>query len=64
MSLLRRLEMLEDAMQRQSGDPGYKLVMVEDGEMPEEAVTRARLTNWPANRIILISFVKADQKLS
>jgi hypothetical protein len=64
MSLLRRLEMLEDAMQRQSGDTGYKLVMVEDGEMPEEAVTRAGFTNWPADRIILISFVEADQKLS
>jgi hypothetical protein len=64
MSLLRRLEMLEDAILRQGGDPGYKLVMVEDGEMPEEAVTRAGLTNWPADRIILISFVKADQKLS
>ena len=61
MSLLRRLEMLEDAMLRQSGDSGYKLVMVEDDEMLQEAIVRSELMNWPAERILLISFVKANQ---
>lgn len=63
MTLLRRLEQLEDAMQRKGGDTGYKLVVTNEGEMPEKAVTREGLTNWPADRIIFISFVTADQKL-
>lgn len=60
MSLLRRLEILEDAMVRQEVDPGYKLVMVEENEMPRDAIMRSGLTTWPADRIILISFVKAS----
>ncbi|SFH58850.1 hypothetical protein SAMN05216299_12730 [Nitrosospira sp. Nsp14] len=63
MSLLRRLEILEDAALRQGGDPGYKLVMIEDDEMPQEAIARSGLTNWPMDRILLISFVKANRKL-
>ena len=62
MSMLRRLEILEDAMMRQGGDDGYQLVMIKEGEMPQHAITRSGLTNWPADRIILISFVKAGQK--
>ena len=60
MSLLRRLEILEDAVLRPGGDPGYKLVVTNEGETPQEAVERAGLTNWPAERILLISFVKAN----
>ncbi|WON74232.1 hypothetical protein [Nitrosospira sp. Is2] len=58
----RRLEKLEDAMLRENGGPGYKLVMVEDDEMPEDAIATAGLLDWPPDRIFLISFVKADQK--
>lgn len=62
MTLIRRLEKLEDATVRQEVDPGYKLVMVEEDEMPQDAIERAGLTDWPGGRIILISFVKAGQK--
>jgi hypothetical protein len=62
MSLLRRLEMLEDAMLGQGNDEGYQLVMMKEGEMPQDAITRSRLTSWPRDRIILISFVKAGEK--
>ena len=62
MSLLRRLEILEDAVLRRGGDDGYELVMMKEGEMPQDAITRFGLTTWPADRIILISFVKAGQK--
>ena len=64
MSILSRVEKLEDAVLRQGGDPGYKLVMVEDDEMPQDAVKRSALMNWPADRIIFVCFVKADQQLS
>ena len=45
MSLLRRLEILEDAMLRQGGDPGYKLVMMKEGEMPQDAIARSGLAD-------------------
>jgi hypothetical protein len=61
MSLLRRLEILEDAMMRQDDDTGYKLVVTNEGEMPQDAIERSGLMSWPADRIILISFVKANQ---
>jgi hypothetical protein len=61
MSILSRVEKLEDAILRQGGDPGYKLVMIEDDETPQEAIARSGLANWAADRIILISFVKAGQ---
>jgi hypothetical protein len=63
MRLLRRLEILEDAMVRQGGDSGYKLVVTNEGQTPQEAIDRAGLINWPADRILLISFVKAGQNL-
>lgn len=56
--LYRRLEILENKMPRRS-DPGYKIVMRNDGETAQEAITRAGLVNWPPDRIILIGFVKA-----
>ncbi|WON72503.1 hypothetical protein [Nitrosospira sp. Is2] len=55
---------LEDAMLRQGGDGGYKLVVTSEEETPQEAIERAGLTNWPTDRIIFICFVKADQQLS
>ena len=61
MSLLRRLETLEDAMLRQGSDEGYQLVMMKEGEMLQDAITRSGLTTWRGHRIILISFVKAGQ---
>ncbi|SCX62730.1 hypothetical protein SAMN05720354_13226 [Nitrosospira sp. Nsp1] len=63
MSLLRRLEMLESTMLRQEGDAGYKLVTIEDDEMPQDAIARFGLMNWPVDRILLVSFIKADQAL-
>ena len=48
---------------RQEGKAGYKLVMIEDDEMPQEAITSSGLTNWPAERVIFICFVKVDQQL-
>lgn len=59
MSLGRRLEILEGAMARQDDDSGYKLVVTNEGEMPQDAIARSGLTNWPPDRIILISFVRA-----
>ena len=61
MSLLSRVEKLEDAILRQGGDPGYKLVMVEDDETPQEAIVRSGLMDWSVDRILLISFVKAHR---
>ena len=61
MTFVRRLEVLEDAMLRQGGDGGYKLVVTKDGETPQEAFAKAELTNWPVDRIIAISFVKVDR---
>jgi len=40
MRILRRLEVLEDAVLRQGGEPGYKLLMVEDDEMSQDAIAR------------------------
>jgi hypothetical protein len=64
MTIVRRLEKLEEAMLRQDGDGGYKLVFTNEGEMPQEAIERAGLSNWPRDRILLISFVRADQQLT
>ena len=49
MTIIRRLEKLEDAMLRQGGDDGYKLVVTSEEETPQEATKRAGLTNWPAD---------------
>ena len=62
MTIIRRLEKLEDAMLRQGSDDGYEHVMMKEGEMPQDAITRSGLTTWPADRIILIRFVKAGEK--
>ena len=64
MTIVRRLEKLEEAILRQCGDDGYKLVVTSEEERPQEAIERAGLMNWPADRIIFICFVKADQQLS
>jgi hypothetical protein len=61
MTTIRRLEKLEDAMMRQGGDDGYKLVILKDDEMPQDAIARVGLKSWPADRILLISFVKAGE---
>ena len=61
MTMIRRLEKLEDAILRQGGDGGYKLVVKSEEETPQEAIERAGLSNWPGDRILLISFVKANQ---
>lgn len=61
MNFVRRLEILEDAMLRQGGDGGYKLVVAEDGETPQEAIAKAGLIDWPADRVILVGFVKVDR---
>ncbi len=64
MTMIRRLEKLEDAILRQGGDGGYKLVMTSEEETSQEAIERAGLMDWPTHRIIFICFVKANQKLS
>jgi len=64
MSLLTRLKLLEDAMLGHGDDAGYELVMVAEDEMPQDAVKRSGLMNWPTDRIIFVCFVKADQELS
>ena len=64
MTMIRRLEKLEDAILRQGGDGSYKLVVKSEEETPQDAIERAGLSNWPEDRVLLISFVKADQKLS
>ena len=61
MNLVRRLEILEDAMLREGGGGGYKLVVAKDGETLEEAIARGGLINWAPNRIILVGFVKVDR---
>ena len=58
------MEKLEDAMLRQGGDDGYKLVVTSEEETAQEAIESAGLTNWATDRIIFICFVKADQPLS
>jgi len=50
-------------MLRQGDDSGYKLVVMNEGEMPQDAIARSGFMNWPADRILLISFVTADQQL-
>ena len=60
---ISRLEMLESTMLRQGGDAGYKLVTIEDDESPQDAIARFGLMNWPVDRILLVSFIKADQTL-
>jgi hypothetical protein len=62
MTIIRRLEKLEDAILRQGGDDGYKLIFTTEEESRQEAIERAGLTNWPADRILLVSFVKAHEK--
>ncbi len=64
MTIGRRLEKLENAMLRQDGDGGYKLVVKSEEETPQEAIERAGLSNWPGDRILLISFVEAGETMS
>lgn len=59
MSILRRVEMLETAVGRASDDVCYKLVMLKEGESYEEHLVRAGLSDWPSDRILVISFVGA-----
>jgi hypothetical protein len=61
MNVLKRLGILEGAMARQDDDSSYKVVVMKEEEMPQQAIERAGLTNWSADRILLISFVKANQ---
>lgn len=64
MSILSRVELLEEAMGRQGGDAGYKIVLVKDGETCEERTIRSRKGAWPPDRIIWIKFVSAAHKAS
>jgi hypothetical protein len=60
VNLLKRLEILEAALLRQRGDLEYKIVRIEDGETYNQAITASGVTDWHIDRIIFISFVKAD----
>jgi hypothetical protein len=60
MSILSRVEMLEDAMLRKEADPGYKVVFLHEGESYEEHLVRTGLVDWPSDRILVISFVGAE----
>ena len=64
MTIIRRLEKLEDAILRQGGDDGYKVVVTSEEETAQEAIEKAGLMDWPTDRIIFICFVKPDQQLS
>lgn len=57
MSILSRVEMLEDAMLRKDGDPGYKVVFLHEGESYEEHLVREGLSGWPADRILTVWFI-------
>ena len=64
MNMLARVEKLETKLLPKKKDPGYKIVLMKNGETSKEAIVRAGLTDWPVSRIMLISFVAANHKPS
>ncbi len=63
MTILTRVETLEAAL-LQPQDPGYKIVQLEENESYEEGIMRSELQEWPADRILAIKFVSANDILS
>jgi len=56
---MRNLETRVKKLEKQCGETGYKLVLLEDGETEEEARERAGLADWPGH-IIFISPADAE----
>ena len=60
MNILRRVEILEAAVERTNDGDCYKVVMLKEGESYEEGIVREGLTDWPSDRILAICFVGAE----
>ena len=64
MTILRRGETPEAMLLPKHKDAGYKIVLMNDGEILREAITRAMLADWPVSKIWLICFVSASSNLA
>lgn len=53
MNMAKRLEALEAALAKQSGDTDCRLVVRADGETDEQARERAGLAAWPGPVLFL-----------
>lgn len=63
MTILTRVEALEAALLPPKEDENYKLFLLNKGESYEEGIIRSGLQDWPAEKIIVIKFVSASDKL-
>lgn len=63
MTILTRVEALETTLLQTRDDVDYKLVLLRKGETDEEGIMRSGLQDWPADRIMAIRFVSANDKL-
>lgn len=64
MTTLRRVETLEATLLETRDDAEYKLVLLEEGESREEGIMPSGLNDWPADRLMVIKFVSANNKMS
>ena len=63
MTILTRVETLEAALLLPKDDTEYKLVLLKERESYEDGIMRSELQDWPADRIMVIGFVSARDKL-
>ena len=62
MSILQRVERLEAVLSQSVEEVEYKIVLLKEGETPDEGIKRSNLTNWPDERIMVIKFVSPRLK--
>ena len=64
MTILRRVETLEAVLPHPRDDAGYKLALLKEGESREEGILRSGLKDWPADRIMVLTFVSANKQVT
>lgn len=63
MTILRRVETLEAVLLQTRDDAEYKLVLLEEGESREEGIMRSELQDWPSDRLMMLKFVRVNNKM-
>ena len=62
MNLTKRIEAVEEALAKQSGESGIKVLLLRDGETEQQARERMGLTDWRGQAlcVVFVSATDAD----
>ena len=63
MNIAKRLEAVEAALAKQSGETGIKVLLLNDGETEQQARERMGLTDWTGHTLCVVFVSPTDANL-